>query len=144
MNEAATTTSSGERSRKIKLTYERLVIECEENYAVLDASHPMEPNDPEGFAPSDQNDAALVAIDAVKDNKRENERSAECWPLPETDCLVKICASPEGLGELEPSAATFAYAVARHLQILGMLLHHMQRAKGEPVTLEATDIPSAA
>jgi hypothetical protein len=55
-----------------------------------------------------------------------------------------VCASAEGLGDLEPSDTTPAYAVARSLQNLWILLQQMQHPKSEPVTLQAVDIPSAA
>ena len=145
-NEATNESSGNERSRKFKLTYERVVIECEDNCRVFDADHATEPDAHHGgFEPSVQIDADLIGVmNDVEEDKGERKRTAEYWPLPGTDCFVKICASPEGLGELEPSDTTTAYAVAKSLQILRMLLHRMQRPNGEPVTLKAVDIPSAA
>ena len=42
-NELTKASSSNERSRRFKMTYERVVIECEENLGVFDRDHAMVP-----------------------------------------------------------------------------------------------------
>ena len=142
-NEAANASASSKRSRRFKVTYERVAIECEDTW-VFDGNHANKPDDRGGFEGGTHVDADLIAPTSDVDEYNGGRKgSAEYWPLPGTDCRAKACASPEGLRELEPSD-TSAYAVARALQILRMLLQRMQRNKSEPVTLKAVDIPSAA
>lgn len=138
-NEATNASSSNKRSS------EHLVTECEENCRVFDEDHVNEPDDRGGFGSGAHVGADLIVpVSEVEEYKGEHKRSAEYWPIPDTDGLVKICALPEGLGELEPGNSTPAYAVARALQNLWILLERMKGPKSEPVTLKAVDIPSAA
>ena len=52
------------------------------------------------------------------DARTSEDLSIDEWLLPGTDARIRISAPPEGLGALEPSGTTHAYAVARALHLL--------------------------
>jgi hypothetical protein len=168
-NETTNVSSSNQGSRRLKLILERLVIECEDAAAreefraasnweiprhlevliwrlldamIADAS--ASPNSEEHGRSQSKSGAANVPSEPANDNdvnQHGGGRSVGDWPLPGTDYVVRICASPEGLGQLARRDATLVDAFTRVLQ---MLLQQARRPKGEPVTLEAVTISSAA
>jgi len=78
------------------------------------------------------------------DAQAPKKLSIEEWPLPGTDSRVRVCASPEGLGDIEPSGTTLGHVAARALHLLCERLRRAFRRKREPVTLKAVDIPPTA
>jgi hypothetical protein len=166
---AKTNEASNEGSRRLRLILERLVIECEDNadreefhsastadvprhlaaliWRLLDATTAdasASYNSEEDGCPQSKDGAANVPSGPANDNnvsERGGARSVKDWPLPGTCCLVRICASPDGLGELALRDATLADAFTRAVELL---LQQTPRPRVEPVTLEAVDIPSAA
>jgi len=116
-------------------------------FGVFDTHQPSSfDEDVRSSSPRNEVDADLIELGSIPEEESEQypKRSAEDWPIPGTDCVVKICASPEGPGELAPRDTTPTYALAKALVILRMLLQQGGRLKCEPVTLKAVDIPSAA
>ena len=79
------------------MTYERVVIEYEDNCRVFDGDHANGFRDHGGFEPGAHVDADLIApVSDVEEDKGGWKGSAEYWPLPGTDCLGKVCALARG------------------------------------------------
>jgi hypothetical protein len=138
--------SNNARSRRVRVVFERVTIECEDTCGAFDPSRDSEHNNDNDPEPKAAFEAArlISSSDANPCTDDDRRRSPEYWKIPGTESFVKVCASAEGLGDLEPSDTTPAYAVAKRLHILRILLQQMQHPKSEPVTLEAVDIASAA
>jgi hypothetical protein len=69
-----------------------VVIECEENCRVFGEDQSSETDNRGGFGAGPQVDADLIAsVSEVEEGGGGGKRSAEEWPLPCTDCLVRFC-----------------------------------------------------